>query len=771
MAAEAIAERRGEKPVAQRLPISAPMLDEASFDAQGNRIFAANYSADRWILDGHRTKSGQALIPGTGYIELGYEALRAQGESGAFALRDLYFFRPLDVADGARRDIRVRLVRNEEGYAVEVRSAITAKGRTGWQLHAQARAVPVAQVTDKIDVLAIAGRLPAAETGSGLHSPQEAHLQFGPRWRVLNSRSVGADEGLARLALPKEFAVEAGEWLLHPALMDLATGWAMDLIPGYQPDHLWVPVSYAKIHMLRPLPAEIVSWVRRAGTASAQGSTATFDVTLASPNGDICVEIEGFSIHRLEGGLKFSAPDPRELDYDDDAASKPLSPAEERLMHSFTMGIRPEEGAQAFGRAVAMGSGQIIVSSLDLPALIRQTTEAEAAKTEGKSFERPDLDTDYVAPRNDVERTLVGFWQELLGVSQVGIEDSFFDLGGHSLIAVRLFAMVKKAYRVDFPISVLFEAPTIARCADLIIAQIGEPGSDAPTKIAQPTRRFTHIVPMHQGEGGSKKPFFLVAGMGGNVLNLRHMAQILGRDRPFYGLQARGLLGDVEPHTDFVTAARDYIAELRQIQPQGPYLLGGYSGGGLTAWEMARQLEAEGETVSLLALLDTPLPMRPVVGRLDKALIKLADLRSKGPAFLLEWARNRWEWEKTKRIPKVDIEGEAQFQNVAIEMAFRQALAIYDVPKRAGATVLYRPPLDLHWKVSKGMYVSEPKEYVYNDNDLTRFAARLEVVEVPGDHDSMVLEPNVRVLAAHLREAIATAEGPTNVVALSTAAE
>jgi len=82
--------------------------------------------------------------------------------------------------------------------------------------------------------------------------------------------------------------------------------------------------------------------------------------------------------------------------------------------------------------------------------------------TEADLRPRPDLDTAYVEPRNDVERTLVGFWQELLGVSRVGVEDSFFDLGGHSLIAVRLFAMVKKAWRVDFPISVLFEAPTVA---------------------------------------------------------------------------------------------------------------------------------------------------------------------------------------------------------------------------------------------------------------------------------------------------------------------
>ncbi|GLS85405.1 hypothetical protein GCM10010873_03780 [Cypionkella aquatica] len=773
MAAEALADRTGAPP-APRLPISAPLLDEASFDGQGNRLFTATYAMDRWVLDGHRTKAGQALIPGTGTIEIAAEALRAQGETGAFELRDLYFFRPLDVAEGEARQIRATLPRSDEGYGFELRSGVTVKGRLGWQLHAQARAIPLVAQAAKIDVLAIAGRLPAAEVGRGLRSPQEEHLNFGPRWRVLNSRSIGKDEGLARLALPAEFADEAGPWLLHPALMDLATGWAMGLIDGYRPDHLWVPVSYGRIRVLRPLPAEIVSWVRNAADNRANLPTASFDVTLATPDGEVCVEIEGFNIHRLEGALSFTQPDPRELSFDETVA-KPVSPAEERLLHSFSLGIQPSEGAEAFGRALALGGSQVIVSSLDLPALIRQTAEAEAAKIEGKSFERPDLDTAYVEPRNEVERTLVGFWQELLGVAQVGVEDSFFDLGGHSLIAVRLFAMVKKAYRVDFPISVLFEAPTIARCAALIVAQIGDVGSDHPTKLAAPTRRFTHLVPMHQGEGGPKTPLFMVAGMGGNVLNLRHMANLMGADRPFYGLQARGLLGDDQPHTTLQQAATDYLAEVRQVQPHGPYVLGGYSGGGLTAWDMARQLEAAGEHVALVVLLDTPLPMRPVVTSRDKAVIKLLEFRRKGVGYLFEWIQKRHAWNVQQRALRragPPAEAPTDFHNMAVEVAFRGALPQMQLVRRTGAAVLFRPPMDLKWQVAAGRWVSDAKEYVYPDNDWGQFAPALQTIEVPGDHDSMVLEPNVRVLVAKLRAVIAAAEaGSNNIVPLATAAE
>ena len=765
MAAEALADRTGAQPPAPRLPIVQPMLDEATFDASGNRMFTAQYGLDRWVLDGHRTLSGQALIPGTGVLEIAAEAMVAQGEAGRFELRDLYFFRPIDVSEGEAKDVRAKLIRNDTGYGFELWSAANFRGRTGWQLHAQAQVLPLSEgPARKLDLAAISARLPTPEFGDGLRSPQEDHLKFGARWRVLRSRATGADEGWARLTLGAAFRAEAEQWQLHPALMDLATGWAMKLIAGYEPSHLWVPVSYGLVRVLRALPADIVSHVKNAAANRNTDATARFDIVLATPEGEVCVEIEGFTIRRLDGELSFPKPDERQLQFDMDKAQvRANQPSDERLLHNFANGIRPSEGAEAFRRALACGQGQIIVSSLDLPALILQTAVAETARAEGQSFERPDLDTDYLAPTNDVERTLVGFWQELLGVGQVGVQDSFFDLGGHSLIAVRLFAMIKKAFRVEFPISILFEAPTIAACARLISAEIGEAEGaeatvDGGSKPLAPKRRFTHLVPMHEGEGGPKAPFFLVAGMFGNVLNLRHLAQLLGADRPFYGLQARGLMGDANPHTSLPEAAADNIAELRQMQPHGPYLLGGFSGGGLTAWEMARQLEAAGEVVSLLVLFDTPLPIRPSLTRQDKAMIKLAELRAKGPGYLAEWARNRWAWEKQKRNRGQTAPESGLAHNATIEAAFRQAISVYDMTKRQGATVLYRPPLDRHWLVSGGKHVSKAKEYVFEDNDLTRFAPALRVVEVPGDHDSMVLEPNVRTLAKRLREAMAEAE-------------
>ena len=137
----------------------------------------------------------------------------------------------------------------------------------------------------------------------------------------------------------------------------------------------------------------------------------------------------------------------------------------------------------------------------------------------------------------------------------------------------------------------------------------------------------------------------------------------------------------------------------------------------------------------------------------------------------MQWAKNRWEWELTKRRAPAATGTQHQFHNAEIEAAFRAALPIYDLQPRRGATVLYRPPLDRHWQVTGGRWVSAAKEYVFADNDLTRFAPALQVVEVPGDHDSMVLEPNVRVMAARLREAIAAAEAAPPPEKLREAAE
>lgn len=746
--------------------INAALLESAGAGDSGTLEFTTEIATSHWLLDQHRTGDGRAVMPGTGYIELLAEAAQAQGLQ-EFTLQDLYFLRPLPLADGARRKIKITLTPEGAGFAAELRSACVVNGKPAWQLHVQARLTAEDRAAEPLDLAGIAGRctdVAEAAPGGRLTAVQEAHLKFGPRWHVLQRTALGQGEGIAALQLPEGARgdLDAG-YVLHPGLMDIATGWAMSLIPGYAARHLWVPLSYGEITLHAPLPAEIRSHVRLVDGLAAEG-LARFDVTIADAEGVTLVEVRDFAMKRLEGAFAdIPPPDAREVIFEGVDSAETLSPAEERLARLVRQGIRAQEGPEALRRALALDAPQIMVSSLPIQTLIAQAeASVSEAAPQGQSFERPDLDGSFVAPRNAIEEKLADIWSNLLGVSPVGVEDSFFDLGGHSLIAVRLFASVKREFKVEFPISVLFEAPTIAKCAALIAAERGDLAQSdvGDTAPSAPQQRFDYLVPLNQSRSAAA-PLFVVAGMFGNVLNLRHLAMPFSDERPVYGVQARGLIGDAAPHEEVQTAAADYIAEIRALQPQGPYLLAGYSGGGITAYEMAQQLKAAGQEVAVLAMLDTPLPVRPALSKIDKAHIKLAELRRKGPAYLLEWARNRWAWERELRRAPQETGGEGEggvsFNSLRIQAAFLGAVGRYETPRWDGPMTLFRPPLDRHWAVSSGQFVTAEKEYVYEDNQWRQFAPRLQVIEVPGDHVSMVLAPNVTVLAQELAEVIAAA--------------
>ncbi|TGO02729.1 hypothetical protein PN36_20090 [Candidatus Thiomargarita nelsonii] len=211
-----------------------------------------------------------------------------------------------------------------------------------------------------------------------------------------------------------------------------------------------------------------------------------------------------------------------------------------------------------------------------------------------------------VTPRTLLEERLACIWLEILGIkktqqlgpSQINIHDNFFDLGGHSLSAARLINRIRDIFQVELPIRYLFEYPTIAELAKSI---------QSDPQQTQP-KRWTYIVPIRAS--GTQKPFFIVPGAGGGEIELIHLTKLvylLGQQQPVYGLQARGWDGKHKPHPDVESMATDYLKEIRTIQPQGPYLLGGECIGGMIAFEMAQQLHTQGQKVALLVLIDTVL--------------------------------------------------------------------------------------------------------------------------------------------------------------------
>lgn len=732
-------------------PVGRPLLDDSQ-PMPGGRQFRKLLRIEDWIIGGHRTATGQALMPGTGWIELITEAAVEAGLALPITISDLEFLRPVLVADGGSTLITVRLEPEGDGLRVNVLddpqagANVTARIETAIAAQPQGLTAPTDWQKDA--------------NGAALRSAQDSQMRFGQRWQVLRHYRIDGGEGMAELALDPAFAGDLTQgYILHPALLDIATGWAMELVEGWRPDHLWVPMGYSAITVHGPMGGHVISRIRNAGTNSAAAGMAQFDIDLALPDGQIAVEIRGFSIRKLEGG--FSAAPRAKVE-----AGRPLSPAERRLHHNISQGIPADIGPDMLERALATGLPQVFVSSLDLPSLIAEAALPETTTSSEGGFERPDLDADFVEPAPGLETEIAAIWSELLGIAQIGAADSFFDLGGHSLIAVRMFAQVKKSIGIDLPISTLFEAPTIAKLAALIAPRVAPRDGvaltaprlvEASEQGDKPERRF--VVDMGGADEGT--PFFMVAGMFGNIMNLRQLAQRIGPDRHFYGLQARGLFGDDKPHTSFVDAARDYLGEVRQVQPHGPYLLGGFSGGGLIALEMARMLQAEGEEVAQLVMLDTPLPLRPGLSKQDKLLIRFTEMREQGPAFAANWVKNKLGYELSRRqraqAAAPEAEG-AAFHDLAIEAAFREALPKVELAKWDGPVAMFRPPLDRRFKVSGGRWVTTGREYLYEDNGWSDWMTQLNVIEVPGDHDSMVLEPNVRRLASVLRDILRAAD-------------
>lgn len=195
--------------------------------------------------------------------------------------------------------------------------------------------------------------------------------------------------------------------------------------------------------------------------------------------------------------------------------------------------------------------------------------------------------------RSKVEDILIGIWKELLGHTNIHPGDNFFALGGHSLVAIRLFARIENTFGKRLPLATLISSPTIVQLAELITRSDFKPSWEALVTIRS---------------GGEKTPFFCIHSEGGNVLEYFKLASHMTSDRPFYGIQAYGLEGDKIISFSIEEMARHYVEEIKKVQPSGPYFLGGYCLGGLLAFEMTRQMESAGDEIAFLGMISTYSP-------------------------------------------------------------------------------------------------------------------------------------------------------------------
>lgn len=355
----------------------------------------------------------------------------------------------------------------------------------------------------------------------------------------------------------------------------------------------------------------------------------------------------------------------------------------------------------------------------------------------------------YVPPRDAVEQTIVGHWEAVLKVRPVSVRDNFFELGGHSLLAVNLIARLEKEFARSLPLATLFRRPTVEQLAQLLREQ-------APAGSA------SLLVPIQsQGPGA---PFFCVAGGGGSVLYYYPLAHHMGARRPFLALQAIGLDGDCEPASSVEELAAAYVKEIRAVQPEGPYLIGGHCFGGLVAFEISQQLCREGQDVALLVLMDVParyLDNGADVAQADDTtwLVKLAGVVSESTGTDLGVTE--------ELLRQQDADAQLQFFNERMQAVgflppgadvakMRGLLRVFAANSTARYTprdvqpvpiVLFRAG-EFHHDYDFSPADDPGRPIAQSTLGWNRYASGAVAVHVvPGNHITMMSEPNVAQLA------------------------
>ncbi|NEO73284.1 alpha/beta fold hydrolase, partial [Moorena sp. SIO3H5] len=370
-------------------------------------------------------------------------------------------------------------------------------------------------------------------------------------------------------------------------------------------------------------------------------------------------------------------------------------------------------------------------------------------KVDRKRLPTPELIGDrhssdtYIPPRNHQELQLVKLWQEILEVQPIGVRSNFFDLGGHSLLAVRLMNRIEQDFGRSLPLATLFQAATIEQLA-------------ASLQQEQSVTSLSPLVPIQTQ--GTQPPIFCVHPAGGTVFCYLELSQLLGADQPFYGLQSLGQQEGQAPLTTVEEMATAYLAAIRDIQPQGPYLLMGWSFGGMIALQMAHDLLSQGEQIAFLGLLDTYAPAyMPDEQSLSEDVEVVLELF--GGPLALDWEALRelpseqqaaliWEQARQANLVPPDLEA-AQIERLLQLMKLNhKAMRSYSPPAYPGTITLLR--------ASSGLVaVSEAESIV--DPTLGWQAVTsspVQVYTIPGYHEYMVHQPTVTIVAETIKASI-----------------
>ena len=707
-----------------------------------------------WQVQEHRIRGGDAVMPGTGHVERMVAAVQAVAGTAQIVLQRLELLTPLAFPHDAARAVVLRVQPNGDGFDVSVASA--APERTAdHDRTTHARAFAKRSVADAamVDVAALRAQAP---TPAPVRGDQDRQVAFGPRWQCVEAVGTGAGQAVGDLCLPAAFASDVERHRVHAAMLDMGFGIGIRLLSGAS-GALFVPVGCDEVVVHGRMPARLVSHVR-VRSSDERTRLSTLDVTLATPGGVVVFELRGLQLFGVKGqfgAAAATATTPSRIVPMPAAPSAAANAPVPRIRAILPRAITAPEGMQALDRALQVGSAQVVASSMDparVAAWLAMPPEKPRAANvaEGTAVAVAAGETD--APRDDAEKKLAAAFHDLLGVDRPGLDQDFFELGGHSLLAVRLFARIHKDFGLDLELATLLGAGTVRKLAAVVRTELKlpEPGTEPVRSVA--AKKGQHVVPIQTA--GARPKLFLVHGAGGNVLGFRDLAHYFGKDQPVYGLQARGVDGKQAPHTTIAEMAAAYLAELREVQPHGPYCLGGYSGGGVVAFEMAQLLAQVGERTAFVGMIDTWCPQIPERSKLARAVLHVGRLAKRGPLYPFRILKMKWDRRVAARTNhEAQSQGGVMPQDLrgfAVQFAFEHAFETHQVAAYDGKVWLFRAEEQ-----------NQSTRYVFNEDLGWAPFVRggLAVTHCPGNHYTMCTEPNVQVLCAAMMKAMDEAMG------------
>ncbi|MBD2741503.1 non-ribosomal peptide synthetase [Coleofasciculus sp. FACHB-1120] len=349
------------------------------------------------------------------------------------------------------------------------------------------------------------------------------------------------------------------------------------------------------------------------------------------------------------------------------------------------------------------------------------------------------LDKVYIEPRNPTESTLAKIWAEVLNIKRVSIHDNFFDLGGNSLLSITLIEQIHKQFERELPLSTLFLSPTIEGLANTL-----SPDTDPPF--------WSPLVAIQPK--GSNPPFFCVHPIFGVVFPYYEFAYHLGTEQPFYGLQPLGMDGEQSPLTRIEDMATYYIDALRVVQPNGPYFLGGWSFGGLVAFEMAQQLQKAGHKVALLAVLDTS---APVSNNKPSFWGGLKFLMTTGARYIWPYFMDYFDLIADTDKPQSKLISQESKKRILKELKSKSILRVFQANSQAALSYVPQAyPRKITLLKNSEQSIAANQDPSMGWGELA--GGGMEIYNIPGNHLTMLKKPHVQVLTEQLRTCIENAQ-------------